>query len=277
MARTSPPARAAKPASPRKPRPAPKPARSSLFVNSVDKAMKVMTAFDGSRRHLTLSQIAAATDMDMSSAQRFTYTLAELGFLKKDEESKSYELSPRLLDFAYHYLSSNELLSRATPYLLQLSRETSETSNVTVLDGTDIVFVQRIVSQHVLNPNVVVGSRSPAYCTAPGLAMLAHLPVEQVDAILARSALVQHTPRTVVQPRAIKARLEKIRAIGYAHTEEEYYLGDISTASAILDARGRPVAAINVAMVKPRWTGPDIERRISDLVISAASVISARR
>ncbi|VTU28174.1 Pca regulon regulatory protein [Variovorax sp. SRS16] len=267
----------ARPSPVRKTKPEPKPARSSLFVNSVDKAMKVMTAFDGSKRHLTLSQIAAATDMDMSSAQRFTYTLAELGFLKKDEENKSYELSPRLLDFAYHYLSSNELLSRATPYLLQLSRETSETTNVTVLDGTDIVFVQRIVSQHVLNPNVVVGSRSPAYCTAPGLAMLAHLPGEQVDAILARSTLVQHTPHTVVQPRAIKARLEKIRAIGYAHTEEEYYLGDISTASAILDARGHPVAAINVAMVKPRWTGPDIERRISDLVISAASVISARR
>src|SRR5207248_5663433 len=90
-------------------------ARSTLFVNSVEKAMRVLTAFDGSRRQLTLSQIAALIEMDISATQRFTYTLANLGYLRKDEANKTYELSPKAFDFAYHYLASSDLVQRATP------------------------------------------------------------------------------------------------------------------------------------------------------------------
>ncbi|RZA16878.1 MAG: IclR family transcriptional regulator, partial [Proteobacteria bacterium] len=72
------------------------PTASSLYVQSVDKAMKVLMAFDGSQRQLSLSDIAALTGMDLSAAQRFTHTLATLGYLNKDS-SKKYELSPRLL------------------------------------------------------------------------------------------------------------------------------------------------------------------------------------
>jgi DNA-binding IclR family transcriptional regulator len=253
------------------------PARSSLFVNSVEKAMRVLTAFDGSKRHLTLSQIATLTDMDLSSAQRFTYTLTTLGYLRKDESSKAYELSARLFDFTYHYLASSELVYRATPYVQQLSKETEETTNITVLDGSDIVFVLRIVSRHVLNPNVIVGTRLPAYCTAPGLAILAQLPDDEVTNILNNTQLHQHTQHTVFKPRAIRDRLEAIREAGYAHSEEEYFLGDISTAAAIVDSNGRPIGAINVAVAKPRWKGEADEHRISDLVITASAAISGRR
>ena len=253
------------------------PPRSSLFVNSVEKAMRVLTAFDGSKRHLTLSQIAALIEMDLSSAQRFTYTLTTLGYLRKDEASKTYELSPRLFDFTYHYLASSELIYRATPYLQQLSKETEETTNITVLDGSDIVFALRFVSRHVLNPNVIVGTRLPAYCTAPGLAILAQLPDEEVTKILDNTELLQHTQHTVFQPAKIRTRLAAIRKAGYAHSEEEYFLGDISTAAAIVDGHGRATGAINVAVAKPRWKGEADESRIADLVITAAAAISGRR
>lgn len=253
------------------------PQRSSLFVNSVEKAMRVLTAFDGTKRQLTLSQIAALTEMDLSSAQRFTYTLTTLGYLRKDENSKAYELSPRLFDFTYHYLASSELVYRASPYVQQLSKETEETANITVLDGTDIVFVLRIVSRHVFSPNIIVGTRVPAYCTAPGLAMLATLPDDEIAQVLDRSQLLQHTQRTIFKPKAIRDRIERVRAAGYAHTEEEYYLGDISTAAAIVDGDGRAVGAINVAVAKPRWKGEADEKRIADLLITAAASISGRR
>jgi IclR family transcriptional regulator, pca regulon regulatory protein len=79
------------------------------------------------------------------------------------------------------------------------------------------------------------------------------------------------------EPRAIRERLEAIREAGYAHSEEEYFLGDISTAAAILDSNGRATGAINVAVAKPRWKGKADESRISDLVITAAAAISGRR
>lgn len=249
---------------------------STLFVNSVEKAMRVLTAFDDKRTRLSLSQIASLTDLDLSATQRFTHTLTTLGYLAKDPFTKAYSLTPRLLDFAYHYLASNELVNRAAPYLRQLSQETGETTNITVLDGTDIVFTLRIVSSHVLNPHVVTGSRLPAYCTAPGLAILAALPEEEAIGILDGSDLIGHTPHTVADRDAIMQRLAAIRRQGYSHTEGEYYLGDISTAAAIIDARGYPIGAVNVAVSRARWRGAKDEQRISDLVIAASAAISGQ-
>ncbi len=250
---------------------------STLYVQSVEKAMKVLTAFDGSKRHLSLSEIAAATGLDISAAQRFTFTLSALGYLLKDAQSKKYELSPKLLDFTYHYLVSNELVSRAAPYLQQLAAETEEATNLTVRLDTDIVFVLRIVSRSVFNANVIVGSRLPAYCTAPGLALLATLDDAEVDDILARTNLVQFTPATVAQPRKIKERLARIRKQGYAHTEDEFFMGDISTAAAVVNQDGRAIGAINIAVPRVRWNAERDERRFADLVIQTAGALSARR
>jgi DNA-binding IclR family transcriptional regulator len=169
------------------------------------------------------------------------------------------------------------MLTRALPYLQQLGHETEEATNLTVIDGVDVIFVLRIVSRNVLQTNFVVGTRMPAYCTAPGLAMLASLPPAAADDILARSKLVRHTPYTVTNVRAIKRRLALIRERGYAHTAEEYVLGDISTAAAVTDAGGRAMAGVSVAVSKARWAAESDERRYADLVISAAAAISAPR
>nr|WP_233837102.1 IclR family transcriptional regulator [Paraburkholderia sp. ZP32-5] len=253
------------------------PTESSLYVQSVEKAMKVLTAFDGSKRQLSLSEIAALTGFDTSATQRFTFTLAALGYLFKDPDSRKYELSPKLVDFTYHYLTSNELVSRATPYLQQLGSETEEATNLTVLDDTDIVFVLRIVSRNVFNAHVITGSRLPAYCTAPGLAILATLQDGEVDDILSRSNLVAFTSSTVYQPRKIKERLVQIRKQGYAHTEDEYFVADISTAAAVTNAHGRGIGAVNIAVARSRWQADRDEKRFADLVISTASAISTRR
>jgi len=254
----------------------PQASESTLFVNSVEKAMRVLTVFNGKQPRLSLSQIASLSGLDLSATQRFTFTLTGLGYLVKDPFTKTYSLSPRMLDFSYYYLASNELVSRAFPYLSQLSQETEETTNITVLEGTDIIFTLRIVSQHVLNPQVITGSRLPAYCTAPGLAILAHLPPARVQGILDRSDLIAHTPHTVSDPAKILERLAGIRGKGYSHTEDEYYLGDISTAAAVLDAHGHPIGAVNVAVSRTRWRGGKDEKRIADLVIAAAAAISGQ-
>lgn len=238
--------------------------------------MRVLMAFNTSRPRLSLSQIATVTGLDMSAAQRFVFTLTSLGYLVKNEHVRTYELSARLLDFGHHYLASNELVQRATPYLQQLSKETEETTNITVLDGTEIVFVQRMVSRHVLTPGVIVGSRLPAYCSAPGLAILSALPVPEAEAILSQSHLVQHTPHTVTDIRTIRARMAGIRKKGYAHTENEFYLGDISTAVAVAGRDGRPMGAINVAVAQQRWRGDVDEARISMLLLATARAISTQ-
>jgi len=132
-------------------------------------------------------------------------------------------------------------MQRAGPVLQRLARETEEVCNLTVPEEADIVFVLRIISRNVLNPNVIVGTRLPAYCTAPGLAMLATWPRAEVDALLKRSDLVKHTTNTVVDPRKIRARLAHIRGAGYACTRHELYSDDISTAAPIIASNGRAI------------------------------------
>ena len=254
--------------------PAAQDAVSALFVRSVEKAMKVLKAFDGAKRQLSLSQIASVADLNNSAAQRFTYTLSALGYLVKDPATRKYELSVRLLDFTYHYLASSELAHRAAPVLQKLARDTEEVCNLTVPDGTDIVFVQRIVSRNVLVPNVIVGSRLPSYCTAPGLAILSTWPSQEVDEVLANSELIKHTSRTVTDPRRIKARLARIRAAGYAHTQDELFPDDISTAAPVLDVGGRAIGALNIAVSRARWKPERDEDRYAGLLRAAATAIS---
>jgi IclR family pca regulon transcriptional regulator len=253
--------------------PGDKGADSPLFVNAVEKAMRVLMAFDGKQRQLSLSQVAALASLDVSAAQRFTHTLATLGYLRKDDRSRKYALSPRLLEFTRHYLESSDLVSRAAPYLHELAMQTEEATNLTVLDGPEIVFVHRIVSRNVLIPAVVVGSRLPAYATAPGLAMLATLPDREIDALLARLPPTSHTRFTVTGRAQIKARLRAIRTKGYAHTSEEYFAGDVSIAVAVLGAGGRAAGAINVAVSKDRWRGSKDEQRFADLLRRTAAAI----
>jgi DNA-binding IclR family transcriptional regulator len=133
-----------------------------LMVNSVEKAFRVLSAFGRQHQTLSLSQVASETGMDVSAAQRFTHTLAKLGYLHKDVQTKRFELTAKTLDLGYHFVRSSRLLDRAMPYLMHLSKETEETVNLTVREGAEIIFVSRFLSRHVLNTDVIIGTRMPA-------------------------------------------------------------------------------------------------------------------
>ncbi|HXU57581.1 MAG TPA: IclR family transcriptional regulator [Verrucomicrobiae bacterium] len=247
------------------------------MVNSVDKALKVLRAFDGSRRRLGLSQIAEAAGLGLSAAQRFTYTLLQLGYLRKDDASRLYALSPKTLEFGRRYLQSSELVERAMPYLLHLHQSCGETTNLTLLDGQDIVFVSRFLSRNVFNVDVVVGTRLPAFCTAPGLAMLARLDPEEAEAILRRTDRRAFTTHTVTDLRRILTRLATIRSDGFAVAYQEVFHGDISVAAAITDAAGRPEGAINLASSTTRWTLAKAREKFAPMVVAAAAAASSNR
>ncbi|MGL4289212.1 MAG: IclR family transcriptional regulator, partial [Phreatobacter sp.] len=241
---------------------------------SVEKAFRVLEVFDGTKPSLSLSQIVEETGLDMSAAQRFTHTLTRLGYLAKDAETKRFELTIKALDFGYHYSRASGFIERGMPYLMHLSKTTEETVNLTVLDGTDIVFVSRFMSRHVLNNDVIVGTRLPAFCTAPGIAVLSRLPEAEAIAILERTELRPFTPHTTWTMDSLVAKLRRSAAQGYATASEEYFHGDLSCASAILDAKGRPCGAINLAVSRSRYTPEEAEEKFAPLVVAAAHSIS---
>jgi len=177
--------------------------RSSLFVGSLKKAFQVLHAFDGTRRHMTLADIARAAGLDRSATQRLVHTLEALGYLRRIADTRNYGLTSKVLQLSYNYIRANELVDKASPYLLELSNTLGETTNLQELDGSEIVFVARFPGRHLVNIDIAVGSRLPAFFTASGTAILSKFPESRRREILAQTDLRAITPYTETDPQRL--------------------------------------------------------------------------
>lgn len=253
------------------------PSESSLFVGSTEKTFRVLHAFDGPHRQMPLAEIARAAGLDRSAAQRLVYTLEVLGYLRRVHGTRNYALTSKLLQFSYNYLRANELIEKASPYLLEISRSIGETTNLQELDGHEIVFVARFPGRHLVNIDIMVGSRLPAYFTASGTAILSRLSEEEREAILVRTDLRPLTPFTLSDPDRLRARVREAAEKGYAVVANETVMGDISVAAAITDEHGRAVAGLNISVPTSRWTRERAEQELAQHVQVAATSISVNK
>lgn len=251
--------------------------RSSLFIGSTEKTFQVLHAFDGPARYMTLSDIAKAADLDRSATQRVVHTLEALGYLFRVPETRTYGLTTKVLQFSYNYIRANELVDKASPYLLDISRRVGETTNLQELDGHEIVFVARFPGQHLVNIDIVVGARLPAMFTASGIAILSRLPEPRVREILASTSLEPMTPYTLTDERKLLDRIALTARRGYAIVENETVMGDISVAAPITDHDGHAVAAINISVPTSRWSRERVEAELAPHIQVAATSISKSR
>lgn len=246
----------------------------SLMVQSVAKAFRVLEAFGGERPSLSLSQIAQETGMDLSGAQRFTHTLVALGYLRRDPSTRQFELGLKVMDLAYNYTRASRLVERALPVLQHLSKESDETVNLTVLDGTDIVFISRYMSRHVLNTDVIIGTRLPAYCMASGRAILSRLAPEELEAVLAASTFKAYTPSTPTSANQVRELIHRAAQDGYAAAFEEYFHGDASIGAPIIGRDGKVAGAVNIGASTMRYGRDEFVERYGPRIIAAARAIS---
>jgi IclR family transcriptional regulator, pca regulon regulatory protein len=247
------------------------PRESPLFIGSTEKAFQVLHAFDGPNRQMPLSMIATAAGLDRSAAQRVVYTLEVLGYIRRVHNTRDYAPTSKLLQFGYNYLRGNELVGRAAPYLLDVSRTIGETVNLHVLEGADIVYIARFPGKHIINVDIMVGSRLPAVLTASGTAILSRCPDDVVDAVL-RAGVNRLTPASVTDTARLRKRIAATKKQGYAAIMNETVLGDISVASSVTDEHGHAVAGISISVPTSRWT---LERAELELVKHVQAVVAS--
>lgn len=248
--------------------------RDVLFVGSLAKGIAVLRAFAGTSGPLTLQEIAEGVGENRSSVQRSVYTLVQVGFLEMVPGARRYRPTVRCLELADAFMRCDPLVERAWPYLSYCHQTCEETVNLSKLVNRDIILVSRLPSRHVVSTKMNLGARAPAFCTAPGRAILAHLSDEAVEAALAPEYLRAFTIHTRTDPADIRARITEVRTQGYAIQSEELALGDLSIAAPVLDATGRAIAAVNVAVPTSRWTPDELEARVAPLVIETARAIT---
>lgn len=248
--------------------------QDSLMVRSVEKAMRVLTAFGGGQPTLSIAEVAAIAGLDKSGAQRLTHTFVQLGYLRRDPETRRLALTPRVLELSAHYSRSSPLIRTAAPYLLNISKITEESVSLTVLDGTDIVYVYRLLSRNMLATDVIVGAHLPAYCTAPGIAILSGLPRDEAEAILNASDRTAYTPFTTTDIPALLARIDEAASQGFAVVQDQIYMNDVSIAVPVYGPGRRAIAAVNIAVNKLSLSAAEAVEKFVPLLAPVAKNLS---
>ncbi len=214
------------------------------FVSSLARGLGVIRAFDMQNPQMTLTQVAKRTGLTRAGARRFLLTLAELGYVRKDQ--RLFSLTPKILELGYAFMASAPLSLTARPIVDRVTEQTGESCNMGVLDKDDMVNVAHTGPRGIVMVNVHVGARIPAAYTAVGRAILAFLPEEELNAYLARLELKPLTSFSLTSKTALRAELERIRKQGYAFVDRELHEGMRTLGVPVFNNHGSVAAAVNI-------------------------------
>lgn len=248
--------------------------KNSLYVKSLERGLRILEVFDSENEFLKLGAIADSAGITRSAAQRFVSTLVDLGYLRKNNYTREYSLSPRSLAIGSRYLQSNSLTNIANPYLHTLNRICEETCSLGERDELDIIYTVRFPAHKEMLINMPIGMRIPMYCNASGRAIMSCLPDDQVARILNESTLTKYTPNTIIDINKIFDRVEEARVNGFAWADSEYYQADINISAPIVNLSGEPIGAINISAAASRYTVERAREELGPKVIETARAIS---
>jgi len=246
-------------------------AESGEFVQSLERGLAVIRAFDAGHPELTLSDVARLTGLTRAAARRFLHTLVELGYMRTD--GRKFALRPRILELGYAFLSSLSLPEMALPHLEQLVEKVHESSSVSVLDGEDVVYVARVPTKRIMTVAIAVGTRFPAYATSMGRVLLAGQNDAWLDGYLATAEFRPLTGRTIQDPQMLRRELGRIRGQGFALVDQELEDGLRALAAPIRGADGAVIAAVNVSTPAHRRTLDAVRRELLPPLLTTAKLI----
>ncbi|HEV8686297.1 MAG TPA: IclR family transcriptional regulator C-terminal domain-containing protein [Gaiellaceae bacterium] len=251
--------------------------RPTSYSQSLERGLAILSAFKPARPLLGISELARSLELNRSTAHRYVGTLTALGYLQQDRVTRKYRLGPRVLDLGFSAINSMALPELGRPHLQHLSDETGHTANMAILDGVEIVYVERVRGgQSEIDLNLHVGSRLPAYCTSMGKVLLAYLAPEARAEALDVMELVRRGPNTVTERGALCAELDRVRDAGLAVNDEELAAGLRSIAVPVRARSGEVEAAINLAVHRTTVSMSDLIARLAPALERTAAEISAR-
>jgi DNA-binding IclR family transcriptional regulator len=227
-------------------------------VQSVSRAFDILEALAGSEA-IGVTQLAERTGLVPSTAHRLLATLATRGYVSQHADSGQYSLGYKVVELANGLEQNLARLRRvARPELEAVQRETEETTNLVVLDGERVVYVDQVPGSRSVRMFTVVGAAALAHTTAAGKAILAFGPPDAVTTLYSgRGALERLTSRTLTTVDALREDLERVAKRGYAIDNEEHEEGVGCIAAPVFDHEGRPKAALSISAPTTRVLHPD--------------------
>jgi DNA-binding IclR family transcriptional regulator len=245
------------------------------MLSSVKRALELLDHFTAEQPELSLAEISREADAHKSSVFRILTTLEAMGFVEKNPQSGKYRLGLKIFALAGRFWGHHDIRQIASPFMEELARESGELIHLAVLDGLDIVYLEKKGQGQVLTVATRVGGRDPAYTSSMGKVLLSDLPEEKLRQILRRRKLRKLTPNTISEiPQLIK-ELAEIREQGFAVDNEESFSGIRCVGAPIRNAAQKVVAAISITVPAQRMDDQRVQK-LSRRVMNTARMISER-
>ena len=223
--------------------------------------------------------MADLTGMNRSTTHRYVITLVALQYLEQGFGRK-YRLGLRVSDLGMAVLNSTGLREPSRPFLEELRQRTSFTASLSVLDGPDILYVERARSfrrgQYQIDLNIRLGSRLPAYCTSMGKVLLANLCEVEREELIENMVIARRGPNSPTSKKALRSELKHVTEEGMAVNNEELAEGLVSIACPVRDKNSEVVAAINLAAHVSMSSLEELIDQLLPNLLATAGNISAR-
>lgn len=244
------------------------------YLSTLERGLSVLRAFDAENPEMRLSDVATKTGLSPAVARRCLNTLVSLGYI--GQHGRHFLLRPETLAFGSAFLASMNIEQACTPALQRLRDETGDSASMSVLSGTEILYIAHVSTNRPIRLGAHVGTRFPVHATSMGKAIMAFRPVAEIDALLAHGPLQVFTDKTVSAPEALAARLVQVREQGYDSALDELDYGIVSVAVPLFDSNRQVVAAINCSTTSSRVSQEEMIRtRLDGLRRAAGEIESA--
>lgn len=232
------------------------------FVNSLAKGLNLLMCFTKERPVWSLTQMARANGMNLPTARRYLYTFTKLGFMVRDDSAKTFQLTPKVMQLGGWVFASMGIRNRLMPYMTSIRNEMDVTTHCAVLEGNQIIALERILSSDVVNIDLSAGSRLPIHATSLGKAIVAFMDHGEQKKIAGLLEFRSLTPHTITDASSFLRELKITRSRGYAVADQELNIGLKTLAIPIFNTKNQVEASFGVSYPWSRTQEPGFEDRL---------------
>lgn len=240
-------------------------------IRVLGRAFDILETLSEINSPMTLSEITEATGLSKSTAHRILRAMLDRSFVAKTDKG-TYTIGFKIIEIASTHINNLELLTEAKPFLSKLTRELDLTAHLGILDGADVVYLEKLDGHPNSQVYTQIGHSSPGFCSSIGKCLMACMSREELDEVLDSCDFRKYTRKTITDRREFVRHLRQVRLQGWAIDDEEYEEGHRCVGATVYDYRGLPVAAISASGSAGILTDDKLEETVEKVRTCAAQL-----
>ena len=250
--------------------------KSSYIIQSVTNALDLLEEFRGEDTELGVTELSKRLGLHKNNVFRLLATLESRGYMEQNKVTGNYRLGLRVLELGQVFIKHMGLLKMARPILEEIVERANETAYLGVIRDDRVVYVDVVEATRPVRVVSRVGVGLPVYCSSVGKSQIAFESEDEVERVLAESAMKAYTEHTITDRARLLQQLETIRGAGYALDDEEYDEGIRCVGVPVRDYTRRVIAGLSISGPAYRFTEERLEQELIPLALEAGRKLSSR-